>query len=241
MVRFNGRQTLNNKKMIKYFQVKKRQRGPSPYAEVYYREKANRKINTFITERYISNKKPVLILGDGDSGKTHSLMKFFNHAELIWRKKPSPIMLSATQPVMQWVEQKCVVEWVGKNEWKSLKPFERSQKVIDYCKEKKPIVFVDDAHKLTGRKLQLAKQCLLSNVFILTALTENKLPPSIRDVVIRRGPQTFAMSTKVAYDATSAFAWIFVFAAFLGGFPEVALMAGGFQLLANGRRGSNST
>jgi predicted GTPase len=224
--------------MIKYFQVKKRK----GYSEVYYREKANSRQNKATVEQYIKTKRSILILGDGDSGKTRSMSKFYKNASTIWRKKPKPVMLGAVNPMLQWVEQESVKEYaIQKNrEFSKLRQFERVDLLVEYCQEKKPVVFVDDCHKLQGRKLQIAKQCMIANTTVMTSISRNKLPPTIRAVIDRQNPQEFALSTKVAYDATQGFAWGVVVIFFMVGMPEVALLAGGFTMLANGRRGSSS-
>lgn len=226
--------------MIKYFQVKKR--SGKRANEIYYREKANSRSNDSIVEKYISTKKPLLILGDGDSGKTRSMMKFYDSSPDIWRRKPPPILLSGVNPLMQWIEQDAVIDYAESISiaWKGLKQYQKVQLLIDYCENQSPVVFVDDLHRLTGRKLQIAKACMRDNVFIATAITHNRLPPTVRDMVVRRKPQTFTMSTNVAYDATTAFAWFFVVIFIVAGLTEMAILAGGFNLLANGRRGSSN-
>ena len=80
------------------------------------------------------------------------------------------------------------------------------------------MLFVDDAHKLGGCKLQIARQCVLSaKLFVIAASEEQHLAPNLRSAVLHRDPQIFRLDSEVAYDATALLMWFFIAIMFGGG------------------------
>ena len=62
----------------------------------------------------------------------------------------------------------------------------------------KAVLFIDDAHKLAGRKLQIARQCVLaSRVFVIAASEEQRLPPNLR-IVLLNNVSSFSRSRERA-------------------------------------------
>ena len=99
------------------------------------------------------------------------------------------------------------------------------------------MLFIDDAHKLAGRKLEIARLCVLgAGIHVVTASEEQRIPPNLRAVLMRREPQIFRLDSEVAYDATSLLMWLFIAASMGVGFWEAALVMGGLKALGTGRR-----
>ena len=103
------------------------------------------------------------------------------------------------------------------------------------------MLFIDDAHKLAGRKLQIARKCVLSSrLFVIAASEEQRMPPNLRTVVMRRDPQIFRLNSEVSYDATNLFMWAFLVACLAAGWWEAALVLGGLKALGSGRRAARA-
>ncbi|TXH77724.1 MAG: hypothetical protein E6Q85_02705 [Thiothrix sp.] len=110
-----------------------------------------------------------------------------------------------------------------------------------YCKETGAILFVDDAHKLNGRKLQIARQCVLSSrLFVIAASEEQRLAPNLRAAVLHRNPQIFRLDSEVAYDATALLMWTFIALCLVAGWWEAGAVLGGLKLLGTGRRSARA-
>ena len=105
----------------------------------------------------------------------------------------------------------------------------------------KAVLFIDDAHKLAGRKLQIARQCVLaSRVFVIAASEEQRIPPNLRTIIMRRKPQVFRLDTEAAYDATHILMWIILASCLVIGWWEAALVIGGLKALGTGRRAARA-
>ena len=213
----------------------------------------SKKYGKVISEQAISRKKPILVTGAHDSGKTRWLTRLHEHAGEIWgaKVKAEPLFLDTLSPLGAWCDTPAVAKWWDEHQktlpiderepWKKLKQYERSEALTAYCKAKHPVLFIDDAHKLTGRKLQIARQCAMATrLTVVAASEENRLPPNLRPVLLRRDPQIFRLDTEVAYDATHILMW-FITASFLVvGWWEAALVIGGLQALGTGRRSARA-
>lgn len=197
------------------------------------------------TETTISKKKNILITGDHDSGKTKSLLKLYDHALDVWggqAKAKGKLYLDYLQPIGEWYDHENLAEWYASKQsgdWKKLKNYEKAKLLPQFCKEKRVILFLDNADKLTGRKLDIAKQCILSaKITVCTVQAENRLSPSIRRVLLSRDPQFLRLSSEVAYDATNVLLWSFIAVCVSAGMWEVAFILGGMKVMGTGRRAS---
>jgi len=249
--------------------------------------KKTRKYGKIIDQTAVTRKKPILVTGAHDSGKSRWLTRLYEDAEAIWgaKIKAEPLWLGALSPLAAWCDSACVREWwdecrkqetllkeqgelkeqgdssgkatrsKGKTTnkktkehspkeprlpWSRLKQWERSDALPDYCRETNAVLFIDDAHKLTGRKLEIARLCVLSSrIHVVAASEEQRIPPNLRSVLMRRDPQVFRLDSEVAYDATSLVMWLFIAVSMGAGFWEVSLILGGLKALGNGRRSSS--
>ena len=212
-----------------------------------------RKYGDRVSEQYISVKKPVLVTGAHDSGKTRWVTRLHEHALEIWgtKIKAAPLFLDTLSPLSAWCDTPAVGKWWDEEQkqlplddrlpWKKLKQHERSEALPAYCEATKAVVFIDDAHKLTGRKLQIARKCIIAaRIWVIAASEENRVPPNLRTILLRRQPQIFRLDSEVAYDATHILMWILLACALVIGWWEAAFVIGGLKALGTGRRAARA-
>jgi len=231
---------------MQFLTIKKHQRQRKdgrPHAQAFVIKK-NRKFGQVIEQKGISTKKPVLITGAHASGKSYLLDRLHNDAERVWAQiDAKPLFLSAVRPLSAWTDVKHLELWWANREnpederhWTKLKAWERVDCVPEYLRETGAVLFVDDAHNLSGRKLKLAQDCVrAAKVWVMSAADEGRIAPGLRKDVLAAEPQTFRLDSEVAYDATAILIWILMLACLAGGAYEVAAVLGGLKMLASGR------
>lgn len=238
---------------LKIRRSKKQVRADGSFYAVPLLVTKTRKYGKTVSEQTISTKKPILITGAHDSGKTRWIRRLHDEALAIWgaKSKHEPLLLDAFSPLAAWSDSDVVAQWwdsVRREEldlgeegvrkaWSHLKQYERSEALPEYCLATKAVLFIDDAHKLSGRKLQIARECLLaSRLFVVAASEEQRIPPNLRSVMMRRDPQIFRLDSEVSYDATALLVWMFIAVALAIGWWEAALVMGGVKAMGTGRR-----
>lgn len=203
-------------------------------------------------ETCIKRTKSQLITGAHDSGKTRWLLRLYENWEPIWsaKIKDDPVFISALDPVSDWVDTAHVEAWFDEQEydqaerenrerrkWRKLSQKQRINELSRYLHETGTLLFLDDAHKLTGRKLQFCRQLIMSTrIWIMTACAENRLSPSLRTLIERSDPQRTALESDASYDATRIMLWLMIAGFTATGIWEAALILGGLQMLGTGRR-----
>jgi hypothetical protein len=206
-----------------------------------------RKYGPVTSQTEISTKRPVLITGAHASGKSYWLDRLRKDAARVWPSLAGaePLYLAAVWSVSDWTDGKHLESWWSERSqktgedrhWKKLSAGERQRALPDYLKETGAVLFVDDAHKLTAKKLEIVRACArTAKVWVMTASDEGRLSPSLRKDVLWLEPQTFRLDTDVAYDATPIFMWMAILIAVSTGSYELAMALGGLKLLAGGRR-----
>lgn len=235
---------------MEYLQIKKGKNqvraDGSPYAVPLFMTK-NRKYGKVTSQQTISIKQPILVTGAHDSGKTRWLTRLHENSQAIWGSKiKSPALyLDTLSPLSAWIDNPALADWWNQQHpdtlWQKLKQHDRAEALPSYCQDTQAVLFIDDAHKLAGRKLQLARQCVMaSKIFVLSASEEQRLPPNLRSVVMRREPQIFRLDSEVAYDATKIIMWLVIATCLAAGFWEGAAVLGGLQALGSGRRAARA-
>lgn len=197
------------------------------------------------SETAISRKKNIIITGEHDSGKSKSLLKLYDSALDIWgghNRAHGRLYLDHLQPEVQWYDVPELEEWylktTGKN-WSKLKNYQKAKLLPQYCKQQKVVLFLDNADKLGGKKLDVAKQCILSaKVTVVAVQAENRLSPSIRQILLAKNPQFLRLNTDVAYDATNVLLWGLIASCVAAGMWEIAFILGGMKVMGTGRRAS---
>lgn len=154
---------------------------------------------------------------------------------------PQPVEISAATPLGQWIDHDGMRSWwttqADLPEWDKLKLHVRVEKIAEYLRDTRAVLFVDDADKLTGRKAAIAKSCLHSAFrWVATASDEGAIPPSLREDLLTKHPQIIRLTSNVAYDATPGISWLLVLLAVIAGYPEAAAVIGGLAALRGGAR-----
>lgn len=190
-----------------------------------------------------------LITGAHDSGKSRWLTRLRDSRHEIWGKKSQPVLLEGLMPLSSWIEVKGIERWHKTRfeqeedftPWPKLNLQLKADLLADYLLDTQALLFVDDAHKLTGRKAQIARKCLLSSkLWLMTCSEEGRLPPSIRPIVERRNPQRTNLESDVSYDTTKALIWFMVAMCVVAGAWEAGAVIGGLQMLGSGRRSTRA-
>ncbi|EHQ9271133.1 hypothetical protein [Vibrio parahaemolyticus] len=200
-------------------------------------------------ETSLRRKQCQLITGAHDSGKSRWLTRLKDNRHEIWGKKTQPVLLEGLMPLSSWVEVKGIDKWYQERQeedvtytpWSKLNLQLKADQLSDYLMETQSLLFIDDAHKLTGRKAQIARKCLMSaKLWLMTCSEEGRLPPSIRPIVERREPQRINLESDVSYDTTKALVWFMVALCVVAGAWEAGAVIGGLQMLGSGRRSTRA-
>jgi hypothetical protein len=203
----------------------------------------SRKYGPITEERVLSVKKDILITGANSSGKTRWLAKLGENANEIWVGREK-IYLRAMEPLQRWYEDPRVAKMVVAQgrDWMRMKAYERADALIAWIKETRAVVIMDDAHKLAGRKLDIAIQMgRESGRFVVGAFAENSIPMSLRMMIERRDPQRISLTSEAAYDVTNLAMWLAILTAIGAGAWQLAAVMGGMKVLAGGRRAARQT
>lgn len=200
------------------------------------RERAH-KYGPIRNERVLSIKKDVLITGPNACGKTRWLAKLQEHSPEIWIAREC-ITLRGLEPLQSWYEDPRVVAMVQKSgrDWAKLKSHERIDALKEWVKTTRAVVLLDDAHKLAGRKLDIALHlCREAGRLIVGAFSENNIPMSLRMLIDKRDPQRIGLASEAAYDVTNLAMWLTILVAMGAGWWQLAAVLGGMKVLATGR------
>lgn len=232
---------------MQFLTIKKHQRprkdGRS-HAQAFVVRK-NRKFGQVIEQKCVSTKRPVLITGAHASGKSYWLDRLHKDADRVWPKiTAKPLHVSSVRPLSSWTDVKHLeLWWAGRENldddrhWTKLKAWERVDWMPEYLRETGAVLFVDDAHNLSGRKLKLTQDCVrASKVWVMTAADEGRIAPGLRKDVLASEPQIFRLDSEVAYDATSILMWVAMLVCLGFGAYEIAAVLGGLKMLASGTR-----
>lgn len=219
----------------------------------------NRKYGYVIDTECVTKLTPTLITGAHDAGKSRMLERLYREEREIWGAKiHSPALwLGALRPLAAWIEAGPVGEWwdqraadhavkiaAGKPAppaaemipWKHHKPWQKAELLADYVRDTGAVLFLDDCHRLTGRKLQIARSCAMAaKIWIASASDEARIAPNLRSVLMRRDPQIIRLGSDVAYDATGALTWMLAILLLIAGAGEAALVVAGLRMLSSGR------
>ena len=217
-----------------------------PHARAFVITK-DRKFGEVIEEQHISIRRNILIAGQHGSGKTRWIERLRDNAGRIWASRTAkPLFLQAVMSVSDWTTGKHLETWwpdyctrTGGDDrhWKKLSAGERQRALPLYLSDTGAVLFIDDSHKLTGKKLDIAKRCVMdAKVWVITAADEVRIAPSLRHEVLKAGPQIFRLSTQVAYDSTKMLVWLGILVAGFVGSPELAAILAGLNMLATGRK-----
>jgi len=197
-----------------------------------------RKYGPILDERVLSSKRDIFIEGPNSSGKTRWLQKLDDKASELWMGREK-LYLRALEPLARWYEDARIEAYAQKlgKTWAKLKAHERLDMLIEWVKTNKVVLLLDDAHRLAGRKLDVAIQlCRQAVTLVVGAFSEQATPMSLRMLIDKRDPQKVSLRSEAAYDVTSLGLWLVILVALLAGWWQLAAVIGGLKVLAGGRR-----
>ena len=202
-----------------------------------------REFGPVLNEQVISIKRDLLITGPNASGKSRWLARLEEKGAEVWTSKPR-IYLRSLEPIGRWYEDPRVIQLAESKKltWSKLKAFEKIEAMFCWFAKEKPVLLLDDAHKLTGRKLDIAiRLCRESSILVVAAFEEQSIPMSLRMLLDKRNPQRVSLKSEAAYDVTSVALWLVILASLGAGWWQLAAAVGGMKVLGGGRRASKQS
>ncbi|MFZ2404862.1 MAG: hypothetical protein WAW41_06970 [Methylobacter sp.] len=204
------------------------------------REKT-RKYGQIISEGALSVRRDVMVTGAHASGKSRWIGKYVEHGASIWPNNPI-VVLRAVNPLMSWYDIPLLHNHVSREKWKALTAYERSELLIEVVRIRQCVLLLDDAHKLTGRKADIALRCAVAaRVVVTTASDEVRIPITLRLALMGRKPQFVRLESDAPYDITSIIVWLATLLSLGAGAWAIAALLGGFNMLGRGARASRNT
>jgi hypothetical protein len=197
-----------------------------------------RKYGPILKERCLSIRQDILVSGPNSSGKTRWLAKLDDKAAEVWTGREK-IFLRSMEPLQRWYEDPRVIKHAeqGGVSWSKLKSYEKVEALLAWFRSTRPVLLLDDAHKLVGRKLdiviQLARE---AGRLVVGTFAEQATPMSLRMLIETRDPQKVLLKSEAAYDVTSMALWLIILIALCAGWWQLAAVMGGMKVLAGGRR-----
>lgn len=215
----------------------------------------DRKFGPDMDVEVLRRTNPIVFTGAHASGKSRMLKRLFDESKDIWGRAKSGIgkgealFFGATLPLAAWCAPECIAAWhdnriplddTGKPTGKlfaKLAQWDKCTAMVAYLRDTGAVLMIDDCHKLSGRKLQVVRECIdASKVFVITCDDENRLAPNLRAAVLNRNPQIIRMNSDVAYDASGIFFWVLAAILVVTGAWEAGALVAGLRVLSTGRR-----
>lgn len=203
-----------------------------------------RRYGPVLHEQKISVKRWVLITGAHQSGKTRWLQRMLGEAPGIWRRKQA-MLIRCVHPLAQWLEHEPIRAYAEERyarPWARIRSWERIDAAVAWIEENRPVLLIDDAHLVSGRKLDvLLRMVRAAPLAVVTASDEQRIAVSLRMEIAARNPQRIHLHSDAAYDITPFVVWTFTLAALAAGFWELSAVGAGLSLLGRGRRAARQT
>jgi hypothetical protein len=202
------------------------------------------KYGQVLDEHWLPTRRDWMILGANAAGKTRWLQRLHSHAPAIWRDKPA-LLLRAVDPIGAWTADpriKTYMEAASGQPWSKAKCWERAEWLIRWAKAHHAVLLLDDAHHLSGRKLDIAQRlALVAGRIVSGASQESRIPINLRMTLLQRDPVIETLKSDAAYDATAVFLWLLILAAMGAGAWQLAAILGGMKFLGRGSRAARQT
>ena len=230
--------------MIKFLKLKRtkrvRKKTGKTITRALYIEKTY-KMGKVVLEKNIATNQPVLVCGKHAAGKTRWLRRLYANANEIWSKQQSiPLYFDSNSGVSEWKDHESIRAWWDCNnekKWEKLTGHKKERIIIDYVADIWTVVFVDNMDRLSGRKLDLVKRVLQSSkskIWVASSTAENRIGPSLREMVLKPATQTFYLTSPAAYDGTNILVMTACVIFLIMGHIEIAVLLGFFKVLARG-------
>jgi hypothetical protein len=197
-----------------------------------------RKYGPVIGEKCLSIKRDILITGPNASGKTRWLTKFHEKANEVWNKK-EVMFIRAVEPMHAWYGDERVKNYAeaeGKT-WSKLQSFDRVEMLVQWVKNTKAVLIIDDLQMLGSRKLDIIRKIIMeAGILVCGAFAEQRIPITLRLLIDSRNPQKVNLKSDAAYDSTNLVMWFVVLICIATGAWQIAAIITGMKVLGGGKR-----
>jgi len=202
----------------------------------------NYKYGDVIKQKSVSVRKHIIITGIQASGKSHIIQRLYDEALNVWGGQPKincKLLIRAIDPIGSWCERPDITKYFNANnedkQWKQLKAWEKQNYLKTFCSDFNTVVFIDDANILSNRKLSVALRCVQSaKIAVVSTSNENRLPPTLRQFLLKKDPQIIRLDSSVSKDGTDVFLWIIILISMIAGMYEISLVLGALKVLGRG-------
>ncbi len=178
----------------------------------------------------------VWLLGPPQCGKSSAIERICQRSAQLWPHWPM-IHWRACDPLSRWVDQAALQAHLL-SQGKALKTMTVEDKLdalLSWAQHQKVVLVLDDAHALSGRKLDLTvRLAQFARVVLVGALSEQALHPSLRVCLQRRAPQVISMRSEAPYDATVSLMWVMLLLVMAAGWWELAAALSSARALGYG-------
>jgi hypothetical protein len=180
--------------------------------------------NSPCEDHYIRKTQDLWLLGPPQCGKSKAIRQLTEKSAVLWCRWPT-LKCHATEPISRWTSQAALAQHLqGLGiESKKLGAEDRIDALLQWAGQCPIVLIIDDAHALSGRKLELIVQLAQkARVVVMGALSEQALHPSLRTCLQRRSPQVLTLNSEAPYDATITLVCILLLIAMAAGWYELA-------------------
>lgn len=204
-----------------------------------------RKFGPVVHEQTLPTKRDLAVYGPHSCGKSRWLSKLHAGADQVWHGRPV-CAVRALDPLQQWLDQPAAAAWHDSRQpakaWDRLPQHARLAVLLAWVQDQRAVVLLDDAHRLAGRKAEIARQLVsAAGLVVHSASEEQRIPQSLRLALQGRNPVIVRLSSDAAYDYTGALTWILaILAAAMGAWPVAAAVAG-LKVVGRGNRAAKQT
>lgn len=203
-----------------------------------------RRFGQVVHEQKLSVKRDVLLTGAHAAGKSRWLARMHEEAPGIWRRRPA-LLIRCVMPLSSWIDRPELQQWAERmhgRRWHALRSWERVDALVAWARQHRPVLLIDDAHLLTGRKADVMVRLLeAAPLAVVTASDEARLPIAFRLALARRNPQRVHLKSEAAYDVTPYVVWLIALLAIAAGQWELGAAAAGLNLFHRGPRAARQT
>lgn len=221
--------------MMKFLHVKRYSDAERSKAELILREKKDR-MSPKVKETYIKKSGIICIYGAEASGKSKMVTEMYVNAREVWRCEP--MILRATDSLSEIIHKNLREDagrYVDEEMGDASRQYVQIAALVEKARE--AVVFIDDADRFTGKKLDVLKEILRSaKRIILSAKSENSLNKTIRETLRKRRmkEQVIDLQTAASFDATNWLFGVLIVGLFVGGLPEAAMLIMAMRLMQKG-------
>lgn len=199
------------------------------------------KYGQIVSEKALSVRKDVLVTGANSSGKSRWISKYHEHGAGIWPDNPM-VLLRAVNPLLSWYDTPEIRAFAGAERWQRMTAYDRSELLVCYIRDKQCVLLIDDAHKLVGRKADLALRCVqAARIVVSSASDEVRIPITLRLAMLGRKPQFVRLQSEAPYDISYIVVWIATLLSLGSGAYLLAALLGGINMLGRGARSARNT